>query len=1128
MESAVVRDRMRRIVLAFLFFTFGIFAVSQSSATQSVLLAWDPSPGPGVAGYNAYYGTASGNYTSILPAGNGTNVVISGLVEGVKYYFAVTAYDSANIESDLSSEVSYLVSSSSPTITSIGNQTVQENSSTLPIQFVVADPDTPVTSLTLSATSSNPSLAPVSNIVFGGLDSNRTVQITPVVGQTGAATIGITVDDGAGHTAQTSFLLTVLAPPQPPVIGSVNDQMVLMNSSTAFIPFTIGDPDTPVGSLTLSGSSSSSSLVPTANIVFGGSGANRTVRVSPAANQFGTATIVIVVNDGTGNSAQSSFVLTVVAAPSITSVTNQTIQENNSTADLPFVIGDADTPVDSLNVSATSSNPTLAPLANIVFGGSGSNRTVRVTPATNQIGTAIIGIVVNDGQGHNAQTTFTLSVAAPPQPPTISSIADQTIQENASTIYLPFLIGDPDTAIGSLTLSSWSSSTSLVPPANIVFGGSGSNRTVRVTPAPDQFGSATIGIIVNDNSGNTSQTTFSLTVLSNAVVSRPPVISSIANQTIQEDSSTALLSFVVADPDTPAANLTVSGSSSVPTLVPPENIMFGGTGSNRTVRVTPAANQFGVATILILVMDDSGNSASTSFTMTVNSNVVTQSPTITAIENQAIKKNTATKTLTFVIGDVDTSVGNLMLTKSSSNAKLVSAAGIVFGGSGANRTVKVTPAANQSGVATINIGVKDNTGNSTSTSFIITVTNPPPMITLVTNGGGSITPNLAVQSLTVGGVYTATATPAAGYLFVNWDGWSSGNTWAAPTVTFTLAPNMVLRANFMPNPYWTVKGKYNGLFFDDAGIALPSAGIFKASITGSGSYSAVLRTAEASYSFSGKMSLDLRSTNSILVGTKAVKLVFQAITTEQGAYISGQFFGLSSVSTVQGIRAVYNATNPAPFLGAYTVILPAADVPTGYGYGTLRIATNGTANFSGKLGDGTAVSQAVAISQDKTWPLFSPLYGGKGFLIGSPQFVNTATMDLAGETIWIKPAIATNRYYRNGFQSESYAFGSLYTPPVGSNTVLNLVGANMNFAGGNLANNFANIITLASSNQVINLSSNKLTMTFAVGNGTFSGKVVDPSSGKTNSFSGAVLQKANAGYGFLLGPNLSSTVSFGQ
>ena len=60
----------------------------------------------------------------------------------------------------------------------------------------------------------------------------------------------------------------------------------------------MGDVETAAGSLTVSGSSSNPTLVPNGNIVFGGSGANRTVTVTPAANQTGTATITVTVSDG--------------------------------------------------------------------------------------------------------------------------------------------------------------------------------------------------------------------------------------------------------------------------------------------------------------------------------------------------------------------------------------------------------------------------------------------------------------------------------------------------------------------------------------------------------------------------------------------------------------------------------------------------------------------------------------------------------------------------------------------------------------------------------------------------------------------------------------------------------------
>jgi hypothetical protein len=74
-----------------------------------------------------------------------------------------------------------------------------------------------------------------------------------------------------------------------------------------------GDEETAVADLTLSASSSDTVLVPDANIVLGGSGANRTVTVTPASNQSGSATITLTVSDGTA-STSDTFVLTVGAA----------------------------------------------------------------------------------------------------------------------------------------------------------------------------------------------------------------------------------------------------------------------------------------------------------------------------------------------------------------------------------------------------------------------------------------------------------------------------------------------------------------------------------------------------------------------------------------------------------------------------------------------------------------------------------------------------------------------------------------------------------------------------------------------------------------------------------------------
>jgi hypothetical protein len=78
-------------------------------ATQSLTLAWNPSTGPNVTGYKIYYGTACRKYDNTVSVGNVTTATIAGLVEGAKYFFAVTACDISNQESFLSDEAMVII-----------------------------------------------------------------------------------------------------------------------------------------------------------------------------------------------------------------------------------------------------------------------------------------------------------------------------------------------------------------------------------------------------------------------------------------------------------------------------------------------------------------------------------------------------------------------------------------------------------------------------------------------------------------------------------------------------------------------------------------------------------------------------------------------------------------------------------------------------------------------------------------------------------------------------------------------------------------------------------------------------------------------------------------------------------
>ena len=76
---------------------------------QSATLEWDAVNFPTLSGYRVYYGTASGAYLQAsgtgINVGNVTTFTVTGLGNGARYFFAVTAYDSSNNESGYSNEV---------------------------------------------------------------------------------------------------------------------------------------------------------------------------------------------------------------------------------------------------------------------------------------------------------------------------------------------------------------------------------------------------------------------------------------------------------------------------------------------------------------------------------------------------------------------------------------------------------------------------------------------------------------------------------------------------------------------------------------------------------------------------------------------------------------------------------------------------------------------------------------------------------------------------------------------------------------------------------------------------------------------------------------------------------------
>jgi hypothetical protein len=769
-----------------------------SNTALSATLVWDPNSESDLAGYRIYTGVRSREYSSIVDVGNTTQYPLTNLTQGTTYYLALTAYNSAGLESDFSQEISYTPASSNtpPHISGLTDRAISEDTSAGPIGFTVGDAETP-NSLVLGALSSNPTLVPNGSIVLGGSGTNRTLSVTPAINQSGSATITVSVSDGQ-LSASNSFVLTVNAVNDAPTIANTADRTIDQNTSTGPIGFTVGDVETAAGSLVLSAGSSNPLLVPVQNIVFGGSGSSRTVNVSPATNQTGTTTISVTVSDGE-RSATDSWVLTVRATatsntpPVLSTVRSTTIFSGGTSLPMRFSVLDAESPPDTLRVWGVSSNPSLIAESSILFQGSGSNRTLTVT-AANLTGTATITLNAEDSSGSRASTSFGVTVVARPTQLAYlpfeaeagaivspmrrytngSVVHVATTSASQGTVTFQFSITEPGnyiiwarhlspdnsrdsfyvavdgveiaypTAIGTWS-TNWQWTRVTAP-------GSGGTQDPRVL----NLATGTHTVVFR---GNEAQCALDRIVICNDLevvpaatdVNTPPVISSIPDTSVTAGTSRTL-PIQVGDDQTAAESLVLSATSSDQALLPTASIVFGGNGTSRTVTATPVSGSSGSVNVTVMVSDGE-LSASENFLLTVTSG--NTPPSISTLSDRVIHEDTGTGPVSFSVNDAE-SPNALVVSTASSNPTLVPSGSMILGGSGTNRTLTVSPALNQSGSATITVSVSDGQ-LSASNSFVLTVNpvNDAPSIANIADRTIDQNTSTGPIAFTIGDVETA-------------------------------------------------------------------------------------------------------------------------------------------------------------------------------------------------------------------------------------------------------------------------------------------------------------------------------------------------------------------------------------
>ncbi len=304
-----------------------------------------------------------------------------------------------------------------------------------------------------------------------------------------------------------------------------------------------------------------------------------------------------------------------------------------------------------------------------------------------------------------------------------------------------------------------------------------------------------------------------------------------------------------------------------------------------------------------------------------------------------------------------------------------------------------------------------NGGENLAANFLLP--NTEGAVNVIINGQGAIEPDPSDRILTLGQVYTLTAIPCSGSVFSNWTGDVVTN---KNPFTFTLDSNMILRANFISNPFPAVRGTYNGLFSASNGVTEQSAGMVSAlTVTSRGSYTGNLLINGASQPLNGAFNLEFQATNIIPRPASQGGPLTVVMSVVQSNDSAPQLTGVVSNAAWTANLTADIAGNSFPS-AAYTMLLPpdAANAPGGDGY---AVITNhaGPANGArivGVLADGVPFSQTVPVSSDGRLPLYANLYGGEGLLLG---WIDLGLTNQSGDGLtWIHPALSSG-FYPNPF-----------------------------------------------------------------------------------------------------------------
>jgi hypothetical protein len=267
-------------------------------------------------------------------------------------------------------------------------------------------------------------------------------------------------------------------------------------------------------------------------------------------------------------------------------------------------------------------------------------------------------------------------------------------------------------------------------------------------------------------------------------------------------------------------------------------------------------------------------------------------------------------------------------------------------------------------------------------------------------------------------------------------------------------------------------------------------------------------------------------------------------------------FAIAGTVTLNGLTAQaylaqtpYSTRFPIPDdrfpTGPYTLLFPSSPgsgdtAPGGDGWATATLSSSGAFSLTGRLGDGTTLTETAYLTAQGELFVFAELYSstpGKGLIGGRLTFRSQTGSDLDGSLRWVKAndprtSRRRERVYPNGFDVDPWVIGCRFTPPEPNARALELedqyYNAELSLFGPTApsatAGSLHNIVTWYATNRIVHFGPRPITATVNTRTGSFSGTFSDPAIRLSIGLGGVVYQKQNIAAGLFSNANKTGSV----